>query len=157
MDSEINKGSTFTVFLPGAKEGLNNVNIDEPTVNRSKARILFVDDEESIVNTTQKILQHEGYIVTGVLGGRNALKLFSSNIDSFDVVITDQSMPDMTGSFLIESLRTLRPNIPVILCSGYSNEIFDELVRSLNVSELLLKPVSKNQFVNSIEKLMRVL
>lgn len=154
VDSEPNKGSTFTIFFPQAKDPLNSESIDEKTTNRSLARILFVDDEESIVNTTEKILRREGYAVTGVLGGRNALNLFRSNTDSFDIVITDQSMPDMTGIHLIEELKNIRGDIPVILCSGYGHEIDDEKVKSLNIGEFLLKPVSKSQYVNAIEKVM---
>jgi PAS domain S-box-containing protein len=154
VDSQLNKGSTFTVFFPQAKDQLNNESIDEKTTNRSLARILFVDDEESIVNTTEKILQREGYIVTGVLGGKNALKLFRSNVYFFDIVITDQSMPDMTGSDLVEELKSIRPDIAIILCSGYGYETEDEKVKSLNITEFLFKPVSKNQYVQAIEKVM---
>lgn len=154
VDSEPDNGSIFTVVLPQAKQHLNSEGIDEKTITRSEARILFVDDEESIINTTKKILQREGYIVTVALSGKSALNLFCSNIDSFDIVITDQSMQDMMGSLLIEKLKAIRVDIPVILCSGYDYKINDEKIKSLNVAEFLLKPISKNQYVNAIEKIM---
>jgi len=154
VESELNKGSKFTVYFPQVKDKISSESLGEKTNNRSLAKILFVDDEDSIVKTTEKILQREGYIVTGVLGGRNALEIFKSNIDSFDIVITDQSMPDMTGSELMESIRAITADIPIILCSGNSHEIHEEKLRLLNITEFLLKPVSKNQYIKAIEKVM---
>jgi len=154
VESEIDKGSNFTVFLPAAKDNLDIKIIEEKTISRSLTRILFVDDEKSIVNTTEKILQREGYIVTGVLGGKNALEIFKVDINFFDIVITDQSMPEMTGSVLVENLRILRPDIPVIMCSGYGHEREEEKIKQLNIQEFLEKPVSKDQYVKAIENVM---
>lgn len=154
VESELNRGSTFSIFFPKAKNPLPNRDIREITAKKTLAKILFIDDEASIVNTTVKILQREGYLVTGLLDGESALKIFNENNDDFDIVITDQSMPGMTGTLFVEKLRALNLRVPVVLCSGYGHEIENEKMRLLNISEFLLKPVSKNQYIAAIEKLL---
>lgn len=154
VESKLNKGSTFTVLLPMA-DSSNDEAIDDEMIKNITPRILFVDNEESIVNTMVKLLHRDGYIVTGTLGGKEALKLFVENKDSFDIVITDQAMPDMTGNSLIEELGKIRPDIPVILCSGYNFYNDDETAKPKSISEFLLKPVSKLELVNAIEKVMQ--
>lgn len=153
--SELNIGSTFTVLLPATNESSKDVIIDNKFVTNSTARILFIDDEESIVNTTEKLLRREGYIVTGVIGGKEALRLFLDNKDSFDIVITDQSMPDMTGTSLIEKLRLIKPDISTILCSGYIDETDNESIKSVGEIEFLLKPISKSELVSAIERVLQ--
>jgi PAS domain S-box-containing protein len=154
VDSELNKGSTFTVLLPASKNNSSDAEINTKVRKNISARILFVDDEESIVNTTVRLLQRLGYDVTGVPGGREALNLFELNKESYDLVITDQSMPDMSGEALIGELIKLKPDISIILCSGYSNVIDNDKLKSIKKLEFLLKPVSKLELINAIEKFM---
>lgn len=151
VDSEPNRGSTFTIFLPSSQNNSREVSLSDKTGNCSVARILLVDDEEAIVNTVQKLLQRQGYIVTGVLDAEEALRLFRDNKDSFDIVMTDQSMPNMTGDSLVKELRIIKPDIPVVISSGYSIEDNN----SEEITEFLLKPVSKIEYVKAIEKLLK--
>ncbi|SEW13958.1 PAS domain S-box protein [[Clostridium] fimetarium] len=152
VDSVPNRGSTFTVLLPTA----NNDIIQEPILDKKTlngaARILFIDDEESIVNSVQKLLHRLGYIVTGVFDPREALSIFKKDKDLYDIVLTDQIMPDMTGDVLVRELRIIRPDIPVVVCSGYIHEINHE---DDNKTAYLLKPVSINEYVIVIEKLLK--
>jgi len=151
VDSIINIGSTFTVYLPT----VNNDIIEEPVADKSMtnstARILFIDDEESILNSVQKLLHRLGYIVTGVCNVREALALFKRNKNLYDIVLTDQVMPDMTGDVLVKELRIIRPDIPVVVCSGYIHEINLE---DDSKTAFLLKPVSINEYVMVIEQLL---
>ena len=155
VDSIVNEGSTFTVFLPAAKVDSTMEHVRRRTIINSSARILLVDDEESIINTNQKLLQRQGYLVTGVLGGKKALNIFKQNMNFFDIVISDLSMPDMGGDLLIKEIRNIRADIPVILCSGYSHELSDDRINSMDLVEFLLKPISKIEYVNAIEKLIK--
>jgi len=152
VDSVPNRGSTFTVYLPTA----NNDIVEEPVIDKKPvigaARILFIDDEESIVNSVQKLLRRLGYFVTGVFDPREALSLFKKDKDLYDIVLTDQIMPDMTGDVLVRELRIIRPDIPVVVCSGYIHEINHE---DDNKTVYLLKPVSINEYVIVIEKLLK--
>lgn len=155
VDSSPNKGSIFTVLLPTAKATKMNKTSSDIIINNSTARILLVDDEEHIVTTTQKLLQREGYVVTGISEVKKALKLFKSNIDYFDIVITDLTMPHITGDLFIKELHNLKPSLPIILCSGYNDKINNERLNSLNISEFLSKPVSKIEYIIAIEKIMQ--
>jgi len=89
----------------------------------SRGTVLLVDDEDFNIKTIQNMLQHLGYKVTALMDSKEALTLFSQNPSQFDLVITDQTMPFMTGEDLGKELMSMRPDIPVILCTGYSDLI----------------------------------
>ena len=152
VDSVLESGSTFTVYLPTVKHEMMEEAIIDKGVDNSTARVLFIDDEESIVNSVQKLLNRIGYTVTGISDAREALALFKTNKDLYDIVLTDQIMPDMSGDVLVKVLRIIRPDIPIVICSGYSHEINHE---ADNKTAYLLKPVSINEYVTVIEKLLK--
>lgn len=156
VDSELNKGSTFTVLLPLAQKSLRDEGVCEKVNNDiTSARILFVDDEEDIVNANVRLLKHEGYNVTGAVGGKKALEILKAKKSYFDILITDKSMPDISGYSLIKELREEKFDISIILSSGFRNETDGEFINSMNTDEFLLKPILKNQYVNSIERIMK--
>lgn len=154
VESELNKGSTFTVYIPSVLGNDKDLSLPNEVLKSTAARILFVDDEESIVNSTRKLLQRVGYSVTGVIDPREAIRIFSENKDAFDIILTDQSMPTMMGDDLVKELRRIRPEIPVVICSGYIHKN-DEEDNVREITEFLLKPVSKIEYVHVIEKLLR--
>ena len=123
LASRPGEGATFTVYLPihaGAAA------VDAPvrrTPPRGRGRILFVDDEVPIVRMGQKILGRLGYTVVGATISTEALEAFRDAPAAFDLVITDQTMPGLTGEALIAEVRKLRADIPVILCTGYSQKM----------------------------------
>jgi CheY-like chemotaxis protein len=126
--SEPRRGSIFRVYLPKVDTGAS-VAPETPKpipIPRGNERILLVDDEEFIVKAVQNMLQHLGYKVTTLMDNREALKLFSADPSQFDLVITDQTMPFMTGEDLGKELMRIRPDIPIILCTGYSDLISSE-------------------------------
>ena len=111
-------------------------------VPRGKERILFVDDEEIIVNSVRNMLEHLGYKVTALMDSEEALRLFSENPAQFDLVMTDQTMPFMTGEDLGREMMRLRPDIPIILCTGYSDMISSEKARAMGFRGFIMKPFS---------------
>lgn len=107
-----------------------------------KERILLVDDEEMLVEMERTMLERLGYQVTVQTNGRDALALFQETPDAFDAVITDQTMPGMTGVDLALNLLQKRPELPIILCTGYSSLINEQLARSHGIKGFAMKPMS---------------
>ena len=117
-------------------------------------RILFIDDEPMLIEMASMFLQHQGFRVTEETDSREALETFRSRPDEFDIVVTDQTMPEMTGSELAVELLKIRPDIPVILLSGYSKKISEEGVKELGIREFLYKPFDGKTLVRSIRKVL---
>ena len=125
----------------------------EPTQTDFKShgeRVLFVDDEESLVFLMTQMLQRLGYQVTGCTSPEEALETFRSGPRNFDVVVSDLSMPAMSGVDLARELLRIRPGMPILIASGYVGPADNETARSLGLPDLLLKP-------NTIEKLGQAL
>ena len=110
---------------------------------RSAGRILFVDDDEVIVALLPALLELEGYEVTVSTSSIAALDIFRRDPQHFDLVITDYVMPEMAGDVLIGHFRRLRPDIPIILCSGFYRELDDERIQALGADVFLPKPVKQ--------------
>jgi DNA-binding NtrC family response regulator len=114
----------------------------------------LVDDEDFNIKTVQNMLQHLGYKVTALMDSREALKVFSENPSEFDLVMTDQTMPLMTGEDLGKELMRIRPDIPVILCTGYSDLISSERAMAMGFRGFIMKPFTLRE---SAELVRRVL
>ena len=115
-------------------------------IRRGNERILFVDDNESLVNVVELLLQNLGYKVTGFTDGREALKVFSEKPSEFDLVITDYVMPHLTGGDIAEKMIGIRSDIPIILCTGYIDLISSEKAMAMGFRELILKPFNYREF-----------
>jgi len=138
--SEPGRGSIFRVYLPKADTGVAVETEVLKAVPRGKERILFVDDEEIIINSVRNMLEHLGYKVTALMDSEEALRLFSENPARFDLVMTDQTMPFMTGEDLGKEMIRVRPDIPIILCTGYSDMISSEKAMAMGFRGFILKP-----------------
>ncbi|MGA2333113.1 MAG: PAS domain S-box protein [Syntrophales bacterium] len=153
VTSEVGKGTGFNVYLPllTGVEDKEEANVEEP-VPRGNERILFVDDEAALVQLATSILSGLGYEVTGRTSSPEALQVFRNRPDSFDLVITDMTMPNMTGSELAQQLMRIRPDIPVILCTGFSEEVTQEKARAIGVREFIMKPIVRRQIAEAIRR-----
>jgi CheY-like chemotaxis protein len=143
VESTIGKGTTISVFFP-ITDNVVEVLPDEqlggyPT---GTERILMIDDEELIVEVGQLILEGLGYQVTCKRDSLEAIELFRSDPNAFDLVITDMTMPNMTGDQLARELIALRPDIPIIICSGFSERVSREQSRGVGVRFFLRKPIT---------------
>lgn len=154
VESEVRKGSTFHIYIPQSKNKATSP--PEPVIEVPKGheRILFVDDEKLLCTTNKRMLERLGYQVTVKLCGVDALDLFSRQPDQFDVVITDQTMPRMTGIDLAQKLLMIRPDIPIILCTGYSSQIDEKGAKEKGIREFALKPLSMEQIARLIRKVL---
>jgi len=154
VESEEGKGSLFTVYLPISHEEFPAQASDAestPSV-QGKESILLVDDEELILSSLQRTLRLSGYRVTALQNGQEALEEFSENPHEFDLVITDLTMPGMTGLDLVGKIKEKRPDIPIILCTGYNDAISQQEAKSLGVTVLLLKPVGGRELKDVVRR-----
>lgn len=157
VDSVPGRGTIFSALFPRIE---NQEEVKEEQVvalqgNRSE-RILLVDDEEDYVVGIAMMLERMGYKVVAQTDSRKTLELFSAAPDDFDLVITDQTMPQLTGDMLAREMLAVRPDIPIILCSGSSPEtnsaLTPEKARGIGIREVLLKPVDKQQMNQAIRR-----
>jgi len=152
--SERGKGSVFNVFLPTIKKELKDETADERLIPRGSEKILFVDDEKSLVDMKKEILESLGYEVTARSSSLESLELFKNQPDNFDLVITDMTMPYMPGDELAKELISVRPDIPVILCTGFSASITEEEAKKIGIREFVSKPILKRDIAEAIRKVL---
>ncbi len=154
IESEPEKGTTFHIYFP-VTEIKQEVKFEEtgplPTGNE---RILLVDDEDMLASIGKDVTERLGYSVTAKTDSLEALKLFKNNPSQFDLVITDQTMPNMTGAEFAEQLLKLRPGLPIILCTGYSSKIDKVKARQIGIREFASKPLNKNEIAKLIRQVL---
>ena len=154
VHSELEKGSTFHVYFPVfIDEQESEKEVDEfiPTGNE---RILFIDDEHAVVDMSKKMLNRLGYHVETRTSSVEALELFKENPDRFDLVITDITMPNRTGDQLAKEMMKIRPHLPIILCTGFSDLISEEKARGIGVKAFALKPLAMRDVAVIVRKVL---
>lgn len=157
VESASGKGSTFNVFLPLTdRPGSMATEAAADRIAGGSELILLVDDEEDLIYAVQKMLQRLGYTVITSTGGVEALETFRAAPQRFDLVITDQTMPHMKGTDLAREILQIRPDIPIILCSGYgsaSNHVVTpEYVKAMGIRAFINKPVIKTEMATAIRR-----
>ena len=152
--SEPGKGSTFKVYLPAIRRRLKPKEMVERPVPTGTERILFIDDEPAIMKMGKQTLASLGYDVTSRTSSLEALELFKKKKGRFDLVITDMTMPHMTGEKLAEELMQLRPDIPVILCTGFSARIDEQKALAIGIRAFISKPFIKREIAEAIRKVL---
>lgn len=152
LQSTLNEGTAFSIFLPVVKCDIGDDMVTMDDTPTGTENILFVDDEVALCRMGKSMLERLGYNVLTMNSSQEALQLIQDDPDRFDLVITDQTMPVMTGVDFAEQLLAIRPNLPVILCTGYSSIVSDEKVKNIGIKGFAFKPVSKNDFGSLIRK-----
>jgi len=150
--SELGKGTVFEILLPcvGAS-GLSEQKA-ETALSGGTERILVVDDEPAIVEIACQILESMGYRVEARTNPQEALKLFESDPYGFDLVMTDMTMPHLTGDKLAEKILDIRPDVPIVLCTGYSETLVEDKVKSLGIRELVSKPLVIGELASTVRR-----
>jgi PAS domain S-box-containing protein len=142
--SEKGNGTTFNVFLSAVEKDTALQTRMEKDIAMGTERILFVDDELVLAKMALQMLESLGYEVTTRTSSIEALELFKSKPDHFDLVITDMTMPNMTGDELVRQIKAIRSELPIILCTGFSANIDQNQAERLGVHGFFLKPITKN-------------
>jgi PAS domain S-box-containing protein len=152
--SEPDKGACFYIYLPVLDSYTETTSL--PIVERNcmtgAGHILLVDDEKHIVKMEEKFFRQLGYEVTGCTNSREALEILKSNPNRFDLMITDLTMPELTGEELARELKQINPDIPVIICTGFEKDFKKARIYPSNIKEFLLKPVNMKEFSILISK-----
>jgi len=156
VSSEPGSGAVFNVYLPiiGSKQIEKTTSMDPLPVQGGDEHILLVDDEEPILKMEKQMLEKLGYHVTSRTSSVEALEAFRTSSDKFDLVITDMTMPNMTGEQLVSELKHIRNEIPVILCTGFSKKLSKEKAKALGIDSFLMKPILKNELSQKIRSLL---
>ena len=154
VSSKVDCGTTFSVYLPIVENRQQDHSASTAEIPRGQEKILLVDDEVAIVNMGAKILQQLGYMVTTRTSPVDALDLFRSKSQEFDLVITDMTMPTMTGERLVEELLSLQPTLPIILCTGYSKKVFSKNAGVAGIKALIHKPFLKSDLARIVRNVL---
>ncbi len=150
--SDPGKGTTFAIYFPQTMVEKQEQERQPEPVPRGSECILFVDDETQITRMASQALERLGYEVVAATRGEEALQLFTAQPDRFDLVITDQSMPGISGDALVVELMRIRPDLPVIMCTGYSSEFSADQARQVGIREYLMKPFLSRDLGFAIRK-----
>ena len=155
VTSQPGKGSTFKVYLPAIDEYEEEIEIIAPSIETNGCeRILLVDDEKQIIDIEQQILERLGYKVTPKTDSEEALEEFAAQPDRFDLVITDMTMPKMTGDQLARRMMDIKPQIPVILCTGFNEAITEEKALAMGIDKFVMKPIIKDDLASTIRTVL---
>jgi CheY-like chemotaxis protein len=154
VKSETGKGTTFTILFPAVKREIKAEPKKLQELATGNERILFVDDEDSMVELNRQRLERLGYGVTGATDPMEALAFFRAHPDQIDLVITDMTMPHMTGGKLAREILKIRPHTPIILCTGYSDKISEESAHKFGIRKYIEKPIEMGTLAQSVREVL---
>jgi CheY-like chemotaxis protein len=154
VQSEPGEGTVFEIFFPRLQQVREETEsiLAEPL--RGSERILFVDDEQVLATLGERMLDQLGYSVTATSSSLDAIELFRSKPDGFDLVITDYTMPHKTGVDLALEILKVRPDIPIILCTGYSEMINEDTAKRLGIRAFVMKPLGRRNIARVIRNVL---
>jgi PAS domain S-box-containing protein len=152
--SEPGKGTVFDISFPRTDSGHERTSPELEPIPRGSERVLFIDDEEVLVGLGEKMLRQLGYTVTVRQSSLEAITLFRAQPEAFDLVITDYTMPQMTGAELASEILRVRPDIPIILCTGYSEMITEGEAKKRGIRAFVMKPLSRRSLAEVIRKVL---
>ena len=154
VDNKFGQGVSFHVYLPIIQGEIQNQPVKDAITPHGTEHILFVDDELALTKMGKQVLERLGYTVADVSDSQQALSMFKSDPHGFDLLITDLTMPSLTGIQLAKEVLHIRPDFPIILSTGFSGKISDEEIKSIGIKAVLMKPPLKNDLANTVREVL---
>ena len=154
VESTLGKGTTVEVLLPQIDGPADEPSAESVALPRGGEKILFVDDEPSIVHVGKRHLDRLGYTVVGMTSSVAAAELFAANPDRFDMVITDMAMPEMAGDRLAAEILRIRPGMPILMCTGHSEQMDEELALSMGFAAYRIKPLDRRELAETVRQVL---
>lgn len=159
VESTVREGSTFSVYIPALKEEPSMQPAvadqkDEAATTAGNERIMVVDDEPLLVKINKKRLEIMGYQVTALTDSKEALEKFRMNPDKFNLLITDQTMPGLTGAELTKAILDIKPSMPVIMCTGHSDTVPKERALALGIKKYIFKPLFGDELLDAVREVL---
>jgi CheY-like chemotaxis protein len=155
VTTKAREGTRFEVWLPVEGTAKPTVETDREVPRGNHQRILVVDDEPALVELCEEMLAEIGYEPAGFRSSTQALQRFRADPARFDLVLTDEAMPDLTGTELVREIRRLRPDMPAVLMSGHGGTQLAERAAAIGVNELLRKPLQARDLAESLARVLR--
>ncbi|MCK4501898.1 MAG: response regulator, partial [Desulfuromonadales bacterium] len=153
--SALGEGTTFELYFPIVEEiGAIETKPEHEDIPKGTERILFIDDEEMLANVGKEILSGVGYKITSMTDSTAALNLFTANPEQFDLIITDQTMPNLCGTDLIRKIKEIRPELPTIICTGYSRKINADQAKQQGINAFCLKPLNLQELLQTVRQVL---
>ena len=154
MHSELGQGSRFRIYLPSVETKLKQETDPVKPPPMGSERILFVDDEPTIVAMAGRMLENLGYKVVSRTSSLDALELFRAGPNDVDLIITDMTMPGMTGVEFAAEIRKIRSNIPMMICTGFKELKEGDRFAALGIGEVVMKPILKREMAEAIRRVL---
>ncbi len=149
-------GTAFTVLWPAVEvQAAPPAETNADGAGGESERILLVDDEEDLLDAVQQMLERMGHSVVSCTRGARALKIFEKTPDRFSLIITDYAMPAMSGKELAQKIKKIRPEMPILLCTGYCGIMDEETREEMGFGDVIYKPVRKEELGQSIRKVLQ--
>ena len=152
--SKPGQGTLFEILIPRTASELQFDTIEMNSLPTGNEHILFIDDEETLIDLGKNMLSKLGYQVTARTSSIDALEAFKTTPDRFDLIISDMTMPGMTGDMLANEIIKIRPDIPIIICTGFSEQLSEKKINTLGIKGLLMKPLTINELAKTVRKVL---
>ena len=144
----------FIFYFPRIQRPVNADAVETRPIPGGTEVMLLIDDEEGLLVAQRKIFERLGYRVETRSSSIDALEAFKANPNQYDIVITDQTMPKMTGAQLAKEFIAIKPDIPIILCTGFSDVISEEEAKSIGIKEFVMKPIVVSEIARTVREIL---
>ena len=154
VHSQPNRGTSVQILFPRTASEMQSDAVELNSLPTGDEQILLIDDEETLIDLGSNMLTKLGYRVVARTSSLEAVEEFKSNPQKFDLIISDMTMPSMTGDVLAEKIMQIRSDIPIIICTGFSEQLSDEKINTLGIKGLLMKPLTIRELAKTVRKVL---
>jgi len=154
VKSDPGQGTTFHVYIPRVRRETEKRTDQNKPLPRGDERILIVDDEEPLVELGRQILEKLGYDVVAMTDSTKSLELFREDPERFDLVISDMTMPNLRGDRLAQQLMEIRPDIPIIISTGFSKQMDEDRAKEMGIKAFTMKPLVLRDLANTVREVL---